>query len=257
MMDRLFYSYGAPCQLNCKYCFAASECYSRRYPFDFHVATNEPSIVYPICDSDISVLNDDFDRFLSFLELESHSNIISISSKGYVSNKLLNRLATLNERMLSTGGFVKFSVSISNKSRIIEFEPNATPYSDRISLLEKLNDIRIPTSLNIKPILPFIGSDEYLSIVEDVSGLIDNILIGDLYVFPSDRFFEDYIRGKYQIVKKQVPWIKEGTEWMVVRSEEQRDAIMKTAEIHNINIFESDDMLLLHMVNTLRKGTIL
>lgn len=238
-MERRLFTFGVPCTMGCKYCFASSKGFLKPAGFELD-STSRPCVVYPLCDSDIiHSYNDLFSVFEKIYE-NVGPYIVSLSTKGDVSIEMIERLLSIRDKLLLMGGLLKVSVSISSRSLVGVLEPKATSYEKRIESLMRLSEREIPTSLVIKPIIPFVSSEEYVSILEDVVNITKYVLIGDLYVFPGELFYESYIKNKYHLQKKKVKWVIGNPEWFYVESVEQKKVIKLFAKENGLMLFESD-----------------
>lgn len=240
-MKRKFLNYrNAQCRNNCLYCFA-------RWPidgtnFDKLCDFNEDVIIYPFCNDDI-IDSDSIDSIIQYLKrclvIQSKKAIISISTKSNVPEIFLERIRQINKEH-DGHGFIKLSVSFSCKKESNIIEPGALSYNNRLELLGKIVSYTIPTSVILKPVLPFVELTEYYEIVRDVGIYTNAIIIGSLYVNDDTSFYRDYIENRYRIITKQVKWLKNIPVWKVIESDEILSKLQDYIKQNNMKCFESD-----------------
>ena len=157
-----------------------------------------------------------------------------------INTNQLNYLKLLdNELKREDRGFVKLSVSFSNKYSIDKLEKGTAPYRQRVKLLEQVQNMGIYTSAIIKPILPFITLTEYKEIIDDLA-FIEKFVLGDLYVDINSRFYKEYIDGKYDMSIRKVAWLNEPECWNVIEDVEKKHQLYKYIEKKCCEYFESD-----------------
>lgn len=238
-MKRLMYSGKKKCKANCLYCFAKWDTEDVAFK-DFNSALNggyEDSVIYPCCNAEYVDQEDD----LNMLErIASNHTAISISTKHRIGLPALRQLKRMDEQFRASGkGFIKYSVSLTNKYRIDELEAGTASYDQRIELLHDIYDIGLSTSIIVKPILPFIGVDEYKEIVDDTL-FVGKYLLGDLYVKEGTPFFEKYIKNKYVTSKRNVGWIENHPTWSVVECADTKETLKRYISVKGGQSFESD-----------------
>lgn len=247
---RKLYSATAHCNADCKYCFTKwSNTYFEQPPFGVERLCSKEAIVYPCCDGEFFYQKNYIDIAESMMS-EMDKVYFSISTKNLVTDHMLSAIAKLNDLLHSENkGFVKFSISVTNKSKIELIEPGTLPYNDRLDTAHRLVATGIPCSLTLKPILPFIPNDEYLEILEDYSPITNRILIGGLYVCPSTTFYRDYIEGKFRSEKRRVLWLENTPIWDYISDPEKMKQIKKYATQRGLQIFDSDVDVIKSFIN--------
>ena len=174
------------------------------------------------------------------LKLKNRFIYVGISTKQMINTNQLNYLKLLdNELKREDRGFVKLSVSFSNKYSIDKLEKGTAPYRQRVKLLEQVQNMGIYTSAIIKPILPFITLTEYKEIIDDLA-FIEKFVLGDLYVDINSRFYKEYIDGKYDMSIRKVAWLNEPECWNVIEDVEKKHQLYKYIEKKCCEYFESD-----------------
>lgn len=242
-----------PCSGGCKYCFAKwNDIYVGQPSLETAIIDDNFTILYPCCDGEF------FDQHEIISAVKEVSNTakkvyISVSTKRKLQRSELNNILSLNQWLTETGkGFVKFSVSISTKSKLNEIEPSTMTYNERLLLAEKLKLSEIWSSLTLKPILPFITVQEYIEIIRDFKPYVNDIAIGGLYVNPTSAFYKDYIQNIYVCDKRQVCWLNDRPEWFYIEDTEKMEQIKLFASQHNMHVHDSDEALIKSMI--LRMG---
>lgn len=240
---RILYSASAPCGAGCKYCFAKwNELYPGQPKLDESAPGNneKQAIIYPCCDGEFF----DQDDLVNLVEMYSRSMekvYVSISTKQHIQDSDLYRLAQLNSHLISADkGFVKFSISLSNKYNLAEIEPRTMTYSERLDLAKSISETEMLNSLTLKPILPFVPVEEYFEIIDEFSLYLQNILIGGLYVNPNSDFFLKNIAGKWDVSPRKVEWLLDTPEWDYIADESKMSAIRSFSHNRNLHIFDSD-----------------
>ncbi len=238
-MDRKLIYLTGKCSNECLYCFSNWDLNNKM--FDELHDYNNPVIIYPSCNNEIYDTKDFIEYIEKCIEIQSHYCILSFSTKTIIKSSTLQKIKQINDYYLSKRrGFIKISVSITNKSMISEIEPNAAEYNDRLKLLKLLRELNIPTSVIIKPILPFIDVSEYKVIVQECSIYTRYFVTGDLYINTGDPFYIKYIKDKYKLNQRRVSWLKDEPLWHVVECENIRNYIQEYIRNKNLFVFESD-----------------
>lgn len=248
-MKREFFSGDVSCSANCLYCFAKWQDEKSKHP-KFSVEkilnSNDDSVViYPCCDSDFFKQNIILD---DVLKLDNKFIYVSISTKRMISVEQLDYLKKLDSELKQKNrGFVKLSVSFSNKYFIDELENGTMSYGERVNLLRQVQDMGIYTSAIIKPILPFISLTEYKEIIDDLA-FVKKFLLGDLYVDFNTEFYKKYICGKYNANIRKTVWLNEPEYWNVIVDDEKKLLLHKYIEKKNCDSFESDISLIMSYI---------
>lgn len=238
-MNRQLFSGEKACLSNCAYCFAKWSDYKKQPNMETCQIGPGKTIIYPCCDSDINENLEIIHRLWKIAE--SGSEIyVSISTKRAIPNKRLEQYGKLNRYLQENKkGFVKISVSITTKYRIEDIEPGTDNYEKRKALFGQLQQQGFFTSLVFKPVLPFIADEEYAEIVADFP-TCEYFLLGGLYVDPGTDFYQAYIKGRYDVEKKKVSWLKEIPCWGYVSQDEKLSRIREYITAQGKKAFYSD-----------------
>lgn len=249
-MHRKLYSSKYGCSNKCLYCFANFEQYSKQELFSSNEIEQNFEVIYPSCDSEL-VIDSDLLEYVNKAKLLKKYTVLSFSTKKIIPNEILKKIKEINSGLLKHDrGFIKISVTITNKTKINELEPNSSSYIERLQSLKSLKEYNIPCSLIIKPVLPFISDNEYYQIIDDISDITDDILIGGLYVDTKSLFFKNYIYDKYPIEKKKIAWLHDKPTWSYVDNNPQLKRIEEYILKNDLNYFDND----LELISSLKKN---
>lgn len=249
-MKRKLYSTRKVCSNKCSYCFATFKQFDKQEFFSNNKLDLGFEVIYPSCDGEL-IFDDSLIDYIVRSKLVKNDTIISISTKRTIPTTVLNKINKINSELLFHGkGFIKISVSITNKSRISELEGNCAEYKDRIELLAQLKRLNIPSSVIIKPILPFIELEEYFEIIRDIKEYENNVLIGGLYVDNNSPFFKRYIQNQYSVTIKDVKWMNGDPMWHFVDDSERQEIIKEYLVDNCFNVFDND----MELISSLKKN---
>ena len=247
---RKLFSASIPCKGGCKYCFAKWANYTPQMELSQEIPNvdTESIILYPCCDGDCFNQINLFEQLMQLKEV--HQKVyISISSKSFPSDEQITELKNLHQWLVQTGnGYLKFAISLSNRSMLEEIEPMTMPYEERVNLASKINAIGIPLSLTIKPILPFIPEIEYKTILSDFQPYLKHVLLGGLYVDKESDFFHNYL-SNYECTKRKVSWLPNTPEWDYIEDSTLIENLQNYAHKLGIKTFLSDNELMESLAN--------
>lgn len=247
-MKRYFFTFPNKCRNACKYCF--EDFNSCAFPIITYDAIKDlkNSIIYPCCNTELYINNSFIDFFTEYINKGTYSNIFSFSTKNNIGSNEITILKQLNEELKKKGiGEIKISISITNKYKINELEPNTALYDERLSLAEVLLQNNIKTSVIIKPILPFIEITEYQEIIDDfINYGVLNFVMGNLYINRNTPFYKEYIKDKYKTSLKNILWIEDTPQWEQVE-DTMYNIIRSYATLKNAFIFDSDEQLISYL----------
>jgi hypothetical protein len=250
VVKRRLLSRDRPCPFRCLYCFAEFPEYTSRELFVAYPRIDDDTeILYPSCDGEFLLQRDPLGAIRTVYENSDRFCIVTFSTKAPVGERLVEQLAVLNAHLFASGrGFIKLSVSITNKSRIAELEPGTASYRDRLLTLERLSIYDLPRSVTLKPLLPFISLNEYKEIVEETRQYTDSYLLGDLYVSTRSPFYANYIDGKYLVEQRSVEWLDEQPCWSVIRAPELQHGIEACISRLGAYAFDCDTGVVQHFI---------
>ena len=251
---RKLLSANIPCEAGCKYCFAKWPDYDRQpnLTLESEHVDSDRIVLYPCCDGDFFEQNEVMENIKCCAEIYKQV-YVSLSSKINPTDKEIKQLLDLNGWLKEKKkGFVKFAISISNRSMIDELEPATMSYEERIKLAGHMNSLGISLSLTIKPVLPFITMEEYGSVLKDFSPYLDYVLIGGLYVNKKSDFYTRYIQKNCICIKRKVEWLENHPEWDYVEDSEKMERIKILAQKLGLCVFDSDVSLVKALVEEVR-----
>lgn len=184
---------------------------------------------------------------------ESPSIYVSISTKRAISLNLLTSLDELNQYLTANQkGFIKISVSVTTKHMLERIEPDTDDYRQRQLFFDELQRRGFQTSLIIKPVLPFIDTDEYREIIADFPSC-ELFMLGDLYVDERTDFYRTYVEGKYELGEKTVNWLDSSPRWRYVVQDEKVRALADYIQRQGKRVFFSDADLIQWLAETTGK----
>lgn len=249
---RKFLSANIPCEAGCKYCFAKWADYNRQQALGFESENvdSDRVILYPCCDGDFFDqvgLVEDVKHYAEF-----HKKVyVSLSSKIRLTDEKITQLLELHEWLIKADkGFVKFAISLSNRTLLDKIEPATMSYEERIKIASYINSLGLPLSLTIKPVLPFITTEEYDSILKDFSPYLNRVLLGGLYVNKTSSFYADYLRNDYDHIcaKRKVAWLLDHPDWDYVEDAELIKKIKISAQKLGMQAFDSDSSVVKSLI---------
>ena len=241
---RMLFSSSCTCKFGCRYCFAKFDCFvsmQNMSVFSLQTIGND-YVIYPTCDGEF------FNDKHAMIQLENFVNStknqikISVSIKYPITLKQALFLQKLNQQLINDGrGFIKCSLSITTKHNVEKYEPNTPDYSKRIQALKLLAEVGIPTSVNLKPILPFVPVDEYCEIIQDTSAYAESYLIGGLYIDIKTKFgLMVSTNYPHLISTRVVNWLPGKPLWNYCEDSMQIESIRQFIIKSDRKIFDSD-----------------
>jgi len=202
-------------------------------------------VIYPVSDSE-SLFDDIFFDCIERIFGEYNDSIIGISTKNTILFDAIDRIKNTNEKQqsLNSGNFIKINVAFTNINQISEIESGCATYEERIQLLKSLKHHKVPCSVSIKPILPFISIEEYKKIIDDTIVFSNCYVLGDLYVDEGSEFFKNYFQESEKTKLKTVSWLNTKPKWLVAESPHIKLELHKYIAENNGVSFENDREML-------------
>ncbi len=146
--------------------------------------------------------------------------------------------------------YLKFSISVSTKSQLSTIEAGASCYEERLELALALRNLAVFSSINLKPILPFIETTEYYQIVDDFIPLCDKFTLGGLYLGPETNFGQAILSQYPGLIADQaVDWIPGGPTWKICYDENKILSIENHIRRNGGLAFHSDKDLVVELLN--------
>lgn len=249
---RTLFAAAERCPFGCKYCFIKFNRYKVDKPTKqfAHDQISDDQVSYPTCDGEFFSDPHAVSELERLVHETTHRVLVSISVKSPVSHKRAQFLKNMNAILVkSRRGLIKCSVSISGKSKLNEYEPRTPGFEQRISTLENLSEEGIPTSVNLKPILPFISDEEYREIVYDTSTYVTAYLLGGLYIDPTNSFGKKIIKNHSRWISgRTVNWLPNQPVWQYCENPEQMASIRSHIVHANRKFFENDLDVMAHLI---------
>jgi hypothetical protein len=206
-------------------------------------------ILYPSCDTEVGL---DTHRIKAITDLAVTTNAIavSISTKRKLSANFMTRLLELNKRLSGLDILLKVSVSVSTKYQINDIEKGAASYADRLQMATTLRSHEIASSLNLKPVLPFIPVSEYLEIVDDFINVCPSFMLGGLYLSEDSLFGQSIISDYPNLIsEKPVDWIPGKPIWKFCYDKDKINSILKHISSHGGYGYLSDKDFILNILD--------
>jgi uncharacterized Fe-S cluster-containing radical SAM superfamily protein len=231
------------CRYGCLYCFAKFDhAPNHSLPKFSDDHKGQDGILYPTCDAEFFGDRRAVSELKNLVESTQHSIRVSISVKSPISTNQARFLRSLNDSLVSTGrGLIKCSISLSTKHQIDKYEPQTPNYLRRLRALRTLAEEQVPTSVNLKPILPFVTEEEYREIVSDTAPYTAAYLVGGLYI-DSTSEFGSKIKSQYSslITVRPVDWLPHRPIWEYCEDPAQLEAVRQSIGAKGGQAFDSD-----------------
>ncbi len=238
-MERKLFSIKKKCNYNCEYCFAKWD----NYFFQDNLpqkANDDIAIIYPSCDGEILSNVSEMKKLLNNLKNFDKKTIVSISTKGIITNIELKLIKAIDTYLRSHNkGFIKIGISITNKS-LYNLEEGTALFSEKIENLKILSENRILTAVILKPILPFVDNLEYEDIIKTTSKYTKHFLTGGLYINKNTKFYSEYIKNIFCVKKRAVSWLDGNVEWYYICDDQKMLYIKEAIEKNNCFYFDND-----------------
>lgn len=223
---RIFLQGPQACPFSCQYCFADLLCFQEAKSTLDGLVDKQAEILYPSCDTEVGLAKH---RITDITELATMASAIavSVSTKRRLSDSFLTGLLELKRRLNGLGVLLKVSISVSTKYQISGIEKGASSYSERLEMASTLREHKIASSINLKPILPFIDASEYLEIVDDFIDKCPNFMVGGLYLSGESLFGKSILKEYPNLVSdKPVDWIPGKPIWKFCYDKEKINSII-------------------------------
>jgi hypothetical protein len=252
-VDRTLFASTRSCQHGCRYCFAkfAQFASSHLLPSlsDGHI--REDDILYPTCDGEFFSDRRAVQKLEDLVNSTRNLVRVSISVKSRISAKQASSLRLLNDRLTNAGrGLIKCSISLSTKHQVEKYEPRTPSYLHRLDALMVLADKQVPTSVNLKPILPCVPEEEYEEIIVDTAPYTAVYLVGGLYIDPTAKFGNE-IRSEYSsfITIRPVDWLPNRPGWEYCENPQQLESVRQSIIANNRRVFDTDLLVMDYLLS--------
>ncbi|TKJ44268.1 hypothetical protein CEE36_00570 [candidate division TA06 bacterium B3_TA06] len=204
---------------------------------------NGIDVICPGCDSDLFAFEDAVEVLSSLSTLRK---IISLSTKASIPKNSLERIAMLNKELIKHDSFIKISVALSSFHSVDSIEEGTANFEERLRNLKLLQHYDIPSSIYLRPLLPFVSDEEYKQIIDETSPYTRKYLLGGLFVDRESEFYTKFLQGNghLRIRDKQVQWITSKPQWKYVDLPEKEDYVQRNVHSKGGMAFHSDLNLL-------------
>jgi hypothetical protein len=251
-LERTLFSSARRCRFGCSYCFAKFDRFDdHQLPRFSDSHAEEDDIIYPTCDGEFFSDRKAVSELENLVNSTRSSIRISISVKSPVAAKQARFLRSLNDRLTDTGrGLIKCSISLSTKHQIDEYEPRTPSYAHRLRALRTLAEERVPTSVNLKPILPFVSEAEYREIIEDTRPHTTVYLVGGLYI-DSRSEFGSMIKSRYSsfVTIRSVDWLPNRPSWEYCEDQAQLESVRQSIVANGGQAFDGDLLVMDYLLS--------
>lgn len=241
---RILTSVGGKCTLGCIYCFVENDNYLPIPKVDEggigkNIASQleNAEIIQPSADIEIFQAPN---YLLTLEKLLSYSKPISFATKSKVSPGLASKLANYHKILLESGAILQIAVTITRLKDWHDIEPFAPSPQARIETLKNLHEYGIPTTVAVRPMLPFTQPEEIEEIVNLTYKYTYGYLSGPLYLTPK---IKDYMSAKgmvYDLEFQQVEWLPGKPSMEVIRSNRLEDCLSECASKRGLPLFSSN-----------------
>lgn len=233
------------CPYRCSYCFAKFDGYAAVKPhatFDARPAYNGGLVLYPSCDSEFFLDSAAHDELTRLIKETDDSVRVSISVKSPLKAHQIDYLEDVNAELIGRRrGFVKCSYSFAAKHGLDTIEPGTPAYSMRVSSLRDVARRGIPTSVNLKPVLPFVAAAEYEEIIRETVPYAGAFLLGGLYFDPAtDLGRRVMLEYGGNVTHRAVNWLQSKPVWHYCEVPAQMHDIASAVEALGGQAFRSD-----------------
>jgi len=230
-----------PCPMGCIYCFVENENYkgiSKIDSKDRIEIDTEAKIIQPSCDVEFFLI-ENWEKKLK--DLGTHQKSISFATKAKLSNRSIKQIALLNDKLQSYGELINIAVSLTSFRVDWKEIEHFTPSPDeRLKTLKQLYKAGIKTTVAIRPLLPFLTTEDLIDLVEKTYKFTFGYLLGPLYLTPR---MKNYLIKKgeyYQVLSKKVSWLPIKTELEYIQSIHLEEDIKGLSKKYNLPVFENN-----------------
>jgi hypothetical protein len=243
-LDRTLYAAARSCQYGCVYCFAKFDQFAANHslPSLSDDQVREDDIIYPTCDGEFFSDRRAVSKVEDLVNSTRNSVRVSISVKSRITAKQAQFLHLMNGRLAAAGrGLIKCSISLCTKHQVKKYEPRTPSYLHRLDALKSLADKQVPTSVNLKPILPCVPEEEYEEMIADTAPYTTVYLLGGLYIDSTTEFGNE-IRSKYSslITIRPVDWLPNRPNWEYCENPQQLESVRRSIIANGAQVFDTD-----------------
>lgn len=242
-MKRLYVSsIEQKCPYKCIYCFNESAEYQKGISYtqkeDIFNGAKECEIIQPACDSEL-LLSANWRERLD--ELVLFNKNISFATKKNVTQKEVEYLSKINDRLKKVGKILNVGVTICRYEHYKEIEHYAPTPEDRIKGLRMMYEAGIGCNVIIRPLFPDCEFSDLKRIIDLTKDFTYGYLLGPLYL---NDAVNEYLKMKnlknVKIEKKRPDW-NQNNEISVIYSNELSNKVVNY--IHEVGqmAFDSNE----------------
>jgi len=233
----------AKCPLGCTYCFVDSVNY-RGLP-----RADSAESIWTDIDQDVEILQPaaDVELFLVpnwlgiLTKLARLKRSISFATKYKLSDYKARILGRINAELNKDGAILNVAVSITNMGDSWKEVELRTPSpAERVQTLANLFRNGIPTTVAIRPMLPYLTTADIDTIVDATKEYTHGYLSGPLYLTEE---IKSYLRARgcsYETIVKEVAWLPDRPLMEVIESPDLERYLVAKAKRHGLPVFANN-----------------
>ncbi len=243
--SRLLASMGdAKCPLGCIYCFVDNDEYKYLEKIDkdnnFEILKLEASnveVIQPACDIEIFLVPQVLEKLS---ELAKLGKSISFATKFKITEETAIKLSSLNQQLSIKGAILQIAVSFSRLENWKEIELYAPSPNERLKTLKLLYENEIPTTVAIRPLLPFIPEKELIELIDITQQYCYGYISGPVYTTPALKAYMKQKKIEANIELNKVSWMKDNPQVETICSKHLEQVLEARAKQHNKFVFEDN-----------------
>jgi DNA repair photolyase len=231
------------CPLGCIYCFVENPDYPDFPRIDTPQAQDiiektakEVDVIQPACDVELLLLP----NALQILEeLSKYGKSISFATKANVNERTAELLAGIHNKLVKVNAILQIAVSLTRLVHWQDVERFTVSPELRIKSLKTLYGYGIPTTVAIKPLLPFVPSNEICDIVSMTQKYCHGYLTGPTYLTPALKEYMHKINYRFEdlIQIRRTPWMIGSPSLETISSPHLERALTLKSSSFNLPVF--------------------
>lgn len=231
------------CKFGCIYCFTQDPTFTRcptldtDRPRDLVARSHPVDVVQPACDTELFLAP----NWRDYLDnLTSTGRIISFASKATVSDDDITFLKRINEMLQSRNAVLHICITIVRLRLWEELEPRAPSPDERIRFLRQLWEAGIGTCVAVRPMVPFVGTDELSELVSRTYRFSYGYLSGPLYLTRRMRQLMDAKGIDYKSAVRQATWQTDQPELQAIESPQLEEELAALVRARGREFFKNN-----------------
>jgi DNA repair photolyase len=254
--SRLLASMGnSKCPLGCIYCFVDSAEYKGLEKIDkdhnfeiLKIAATSVDIIQPACDIEIFLVPQVLEKLSELAEL---GKTISFATKFRLTKKTAIKLSSLNKQLSKQGAILQIAVSFSRLENWKEIELYAPSPAERLKTLKLLYENHIPTTVAIRPLLPFVPENELEELIDYTQQYCYGYISGPVYLTPALKTYMQQRKFEANIEVETVSWMKDNPNVETIRSKRLEQVLETRAKLYNKFVFADNLSAVMFLINRL------